>query len=57
VAGNDVPVLIDQNRDVEAEAKNAVRDLLDLFVGVRSRIQRIETEAVDREMPNGELVR
>jgi hypothetical protein len=55
VAGDDVPVLIDQNRNIKAEAENAVSDLLDLFVGVRSRIQRIETDAVDGEMPNGEL--
>ena len=45
VARNYVAVAIDQDRDIEAESVEAVRDLPDLFLAVARRIGRIQLDA------------
>ncbi len=54
VAGEEVTVLIGQNRDVEAERLDAAGDLFDLPIGVKSRIAGIEPQPLD---PNASMLR
>ena len=56
MATDDVAMLIDQNRNVEAESADAAGDLLDLLVRVCTWISRIELNAIDGTVTNGEFV-
>ena len=55
VAGEDLVVLVDQDRCVEAERLDALRDLPNLRGFVDPRILRIEVERVDGYVFNSEV--
>jgi hypothetical protein len=50
VAGEEVTVLIGQDRHIEAECPDAACDLLDLPVAVDPRVAAIKLEPLDRDM-------
>jgi hypothetical protein len=56
MAGDDIPVVIDQDRDVEAESFNAVGDLPELLFAVAPRIGRIRIELFDATVANRESI-
>jgi hypothetical protein len=56
VSRDDFEIAIDQDRDVEAEALDALCDLPDLLLAVDPRVLRIGFELVDRNIVDGESV-
>lgn len=48
MSSDDIAILVDQHRNIEAKTTDAVRDLLDLFVRVGTRIAWIKVETIDR---------
>ena len=49
VAGEDLPLPIDQDRDIEPERFDAAGDLFDLPVAMEPWIARIKLELLDRD--------
>jgi hypothetical protein len=47
MTANYLAVVIDQDRDIEAESLNAFGNLLDLLLGVAPRIAGVRAEFVD----------
>jgi hypothetical protein len=50
VAGDDVQIGVDEDRDVEAEGLDARGDLTDLFGAVLARVAGIGLQAIQRNM-------
>ena len=52
VAGNNLPLIVDQNRIAEAKFLDALGDLADLLMGVRPRVTRIRSGAIGGTQKN-----
>src|SRR6516164_1080651 len=57
VAGYDISVVINQDRNIEAKGLDAVSDLPDLLLAVTARIGRIRLELVDPSIDDFERPR
>ena len=53
VAGDELAVAVDQDRHVEAEGLDAAGDLLNLALGVSTRVARIGVDGLDRQHGHG----
>jgi hypothetical protein len=50
VSGNDVPVIVDQDRIAKAKPLETIRDLANLLSRMRTRIPRSGTQSVGRNV-------